>query len=159
MTMTLATKKLGTVTYTQADIIHFPEGLLGFETIKHYLLIKDNYHKLLYFLQAISEPDLCFILVYPCDLFPNYKIESDFSYPYTHHFAIVTHRELEAQTTVNLLGPIIIHKKNQTGWQIISSNNAFSTRHIIDIKNHAKSDQKPLLKLTSSQPLVSSLTP
>ncbi len=127
----LTSAKLGKLAYTPEDIIHFPQGLLGFEDIKHYLLLKTAQHSLFYFLQALSDETLCFVLVRPQECFKDYTLSCDAPSPYTHDFAIVTQREEEADPTVNLLGPVIINQTTRQGWQLISDHPTHHTRHVL----------------------------
>lgn len=72
--MQIATKFLGLKEIDEEKIITFKEGLLGFPDDKRFVLFPQPKTPFL-FLQSIEKPDLCFILVNPYVIKPDYLPE------------------------------------------------------------------------------------
>ena len=63
--MTLATPHLGELTFTEESIFHFPNGLIGFEDLKRYVLVKREELRPFIWMVALDEPDVSFALADP----------------------------------------------------------------------------------------------
>ena len=75
--MNIQTKYFDEVTISEADIITFPNGLLGFpdETKFIGLDIPDNPSFLV--LQSINDANIAFIVIPPYQLYQNYELKID----------------------------------------------------------------------------------
>lgn len=137
MTQQLTSAKLGLIKYDDNDIINFSTGLLGFEGLNQYLLIKNEGSDIFLFLQSIEEPGLCFILIDPKSVLPTYELCVDeaslvgMEDKHIWDFAIVTIPEDPQGMAMNLLGPVLIDIKNQIGKQVISLKPEYTTKHKI----------------------------
>ncbi len=132
--------RLGTVEYTQGDVIHFPQGLLGFEKKKDYILVeKEEYYPFVWMI-SVDDPGTSFILVNPLIFEPDYnpsiskrelnelQIESPQSLSM---YVIVTLNRDPGKTTANLCGPILINSEKKIGKQLVLLDDTYSTKHPI----------------------------
>ncbi len=127
----LHTGSLGPVEYTSEDVIDFPEGLPGFDSERHFLLIIRPEVAPVYFLQSLDSPSLLFVTVPVAAIDPAYelKVLPDY-YPILgwgesmpdpanlHVLAILCLPE-QGPTTGNLLGPVVIDLERRRGVQAI----------------------------------------
>lgn len=134
--MQIETTRFGTIEVEQGQMIHFPEGMLGFESANDFCIFNHAEGSPFIWMQSINEPDLAFVLVVPFDFFPEYDFDISQSDIDTIKledvaevavFTVVTISD--GNVTANLSGPIIMNSKNRHGKQIVLSNPTYKTRH------------------------------
>jgi flagellar assembly factor FliW len=118
-------------------VIHLPSGLLGFESIKRFLLTcagDGPFH----WLQAEKDPSLSFLVISPFEVTPQYA--PDIPNEDVRSLGIecpddvlllniVTIRP-NGVSTINLKGPIVINRFSKIGKQVIIGNStAYSVHH------------------------------
>ncbi len=137
--MKVNTKPYGLIDVDERQRIFFPYGILGFESLKDYVLL-DASQQPFYWLQSMDVVEIAFVLIDPRIFRPDYELEVDEeelkeigieSKDDILDFAIVTIPENTANMTANLQGPIIINKKTRVGRQSISTNPKWKVRHKI----------------------------
>ncbi len=111
--MKLKTFQFGEVEYTEDLIINFSSGLLGFENLKNYLLIKTD-DDIFYWLYSIERPEIAFPLIGALVLDENYPKINNFE-----PFGIVTLNNDPLKVTVNLKAPVYINQDAKSGYQKI----------------------------------------
>lgn len=137
--MKIKTKIFGEVEVSEKQRIFFEKGIFGFEDLHTFFLLDiPDSNGPFYWLQSDESLDIGFVVLTPETIMPDYKLqveksdlekidvqsESDILV-----FCIVTLYEDPAKNTVNLLGPIIINKRNLKAIQTISLNENYSVRH------------------------------
>ena len=123
-------------------VVHLPGGLLGFETVKRYVLASNCDEQPFYRLQAIDDPDLSFVVISPFEVMPEYQpdippedvrslgLESPDD---AMLFNIVTLRS-RGCSTINLKGPIVINRYSLVGKQVVISNACeYSVQHPLPV--------------------------
>ncbi|TGL60269.1 flagellar assembly protein FliW [Leptospira ognonensis] len=130
MPVTLHTKPFGTIEVDERQILHFSQGLLGFEKYTEYALIEENAESPFKWLQSTKESGLAFILIQPELFLTDYRpLVSDEelkeigleSWKDGIIFLIVTiPHDNPRGMTANLQGPVIINAKSGSGKQLIS---------------------------------------
>lgn len=143
--MKLHTKNFGEIEIDEQKIIDFPEGLLGFEEEKQFVIINaEDEESPFQWLQSVTNPDLAFVIINPFFVYPNYDIiipktaqkklkikeQKDVSL-----YSIVVVPENIEKMTANLLGPIIININEKLGKQVILDDNKYSTKHYVFKQN------------------------
>ena len=148
--MKLHTKNFGEIEIDEQKIIDFPEGLLGFEEEKQFVIINtEDEENPFQWLQSVTNPNLAFVIINPFFVYPNY----DIVIPKTAQerlkiqnkkdlciYSIVVVPENIEKMTANLLGPIIININKKLGKQVILDDNRYSTKHYIfkqDLKDRS----------------------
>jgi flagellar assembly factor FliW len=150
----VATKAYGLIDVDECQRISFPHGLLGFETLKDYVLL-DAERQPFYWLQSLDSEQVAFILINPFIFRPDYEADIDneelktigISDPGTALiFSIVTIPD-ESHMTANLQGPLIINRDIRRGLQTVLTDPRWRTKHDIlaelaAVNAAAKPDQR-----------------
>ena len=157
--MEIKTTRFGQVEIDENLIITLPEGILGFEDFKRYIIL-DHFDKESPFkwFQSIDDPSLAFVITDPLMFLPEYKAKvskkeigniklSDASKAVI--VVIVNIKRDHSEITINLQGPIVINPEGKLAKQVIIRESDYSVRHIIfskeqneTIVNKASNNQK-----------------
>ncbi len=134
--MVFESKNLGTIEYTQDDMVKFEKGILAFDDNKDFVLIR-NEETEFYYLQSLEDEQLTFILIDLKDAMPNYnpevaveqladlgEINSNLGI-----YNICTVQEEIKDLTVNLVGPLVINLDSRKGKQVIVANDEYSVKY------------------------------
>lgn len=139
--MKLNTMNFGEIEIDEDLILNFPEGLLGFQDEKQFIIINNEGEENPFqWLQSINSPELAFVIINPFLVDPNYdivipataqeKLELEDEKDIGLYSIVVVPEEVE-EMTANLLGPIITNTKNKLGKQVILDDNRYKTKHLI----------------------------
>lgn len=129
MTTTIQTSRFGSIEIEEDKIITMTTPLLGFEAERHFILLPHGPNSAFWWLQAVDNPNLAFVVIQPTIITPNY------------HPAIAPHLQEELQShdkgeleilviltipkgrpeamTANLLGPVILNPTKKLAKQIL----------------------------------------
>ena len=126
--MVVHTSRFGAVRIAADDVIQFPEGILGFNELRRFILLDDPSDEIFVWLQSCEEPGIAFPVLEPELFKTGYKIQL------TKHdletmklqtdeglrcFAIITIPQDPTLMTANLKAPIVIHVKSRLARQEI----------------------------------------
>lgn len=137
----IATRYFGEIEIEEEKIIHFEDGIPGFDEYKDYTIIYDiegEENPLFSWLQCVTEQGLAFPIVNPFrvrdDFDPVVEDEllkqlGEFETEDLAVFLLATVPADVAKTTVNMKAPLIINTKNRKGVQIIVENEDYEIRH------------------------------
>ncbi len=141
MSIKIQTKPFGEIEVNELQVIDFPDGILGFDFIKKFVILDaEDEGSPFKWMQAFDEKDLAFIIIRPIDFMDNYELvisQSDLDAVKAETaselivFAIVTIPENPEKMTANLQGPIIINPAKRLGRQAISMSDSYKVRHNI----------------------------
>jgi len=133
------TKAFGAIDVDERQKILFPYGILGFESLKSYVLL-DAAQPPFYWLQSLESPQIAFVLIEPRLFRPDFVLEvnpEELAEIDIHSpaealvFAIVTVPEDPRLMTANLQGPIVINRERRIARQLISIDARWQLRHPI----------------------------
>lgn len=139
--MKLNTRHFGEIQIDKVRIITFPEGLLGFEDKREFIIINSTEEGLPFqWLQSIDDPGLAFVIINPFLFRKDY--EFDISQSVVEMLKIEDQKDLIIYTivvipediskmTANLAGPIIINTNHKLGKQIVLEDKRYKTKHLI----------------------------
>ena len=138
--MKIDTKYFGNIEIGEEKIIHFENGVLGFEDYKDYTILYDNEKEKSFFswLQSIEESSLAFPIVNPFNVVENYnpQINDDMlesiggiSDEDTVVFLMATIPEDVKQASVNMKAPLIINASSRKGVQVIAEGQEYEIKH------------------------------
>lgn len=142
------TKPFGEIEINELQIIDFPEGILGFDFIKKFIIMDaEDEGSPFKWMQAFDEKDLAFVIIRPLDFMEEYELviaQNDLDTVKSDNidellvFAIVTIPENPRKMTANLQGPIIVNPVKRLGKQAISLSDRYTVRHNIldEMKKH-----------------------
>jgi flagellar assembly factor FliW len=134
----VATKAYGTIDINEKQRLCFPQGLLGFETFRDFVLL-DAERQPFYWLQSVDAEWVAFILINPFLFRPDYEVNvgneelADIGIDSPEKaliFSIVT-IPAEGPMTANLQGPLIINRDTRAGRQAILADPRWKTKHDI----------------------------
>jgi len=136
---TLSTKALGQIEIDPRQIVHFPDGLYGFDDFHEFALIEENPESPFKWLQSTADPGLAFIVIQPELFLKNPYLPAISSTELASLqaqkledciiFVIVTIPENQPEKmTANLQGPVLIHREKKIGRQVISTNDSHLVR-------------------------------
>lgn len=141
--MLVETKLLGEVEIQESDIMTFEQGLLGLTHLKQYTILPIEKDLPFLLMQSLEDVDVSFVLAYP------FAFKADYTYEISEEdreqlniqaeqdvvtYAIVTLNDSWAQSTMNLLAPIVLNVKEKLGKQIVLSNSeGYSLRHSLTV--------------------------
>ncbi len=129
-------KKITTLHFDEIEvedehIVHFEEGILGFENLKEYVLIVDDQTVPFKWLVSLDSPDIGFPLLSPWLVDADYNPGNDFNFDAEAFFVVVTLEDEHGKMTANLKAPIIINIEDKTGKQIILSTDKYPINRIL----------------------------
>jgi flagellar assembly factor FliW len=135
------TSRFGVVEAAPDSVIDLPEGLIGFERCRRFLVVSPDENSPLKWFQCLDDGTIAFPIVDPRELTPDYAptiSEGDAQElgltPDTPKivFAIVTIPKGDPRgLTANLLGPIVANSATRRGRQVIVADEQYGTRHPI----------------------------
>ena len=141
MKIKVDTKPFGEVEVDEAQVIDFPEGILGFDFIKQFVILDSGDDGSPFkWMQAFNEKSLAFVIIRPVDFMVSYDLiisQSDYETIKAEKndeilvLAIVTIPENPSDMTANLQGPVIINPVKRLGKQAISLSDRYTVRHRI----------------------------
>jgi len=135
----VATKAYGPIEINERQKIHFPSGLLGFESFKDYAIL-DAERQPFYWLQSLDVEQVAFVLINPFLFRPDYEMNIDneemlrigINDPAKALiFSIVTIPADESPMTANLQGPLVINRESRVGFQAVLTDSRWRTKHDI----------------------------
>ena len=130
-TRQVKTLHFGMISVEEDYIFHFENGLLGFDGLREFVLISDEETMPFRWLVSIDEPTISFPLLSPWLIDLSYKPGKQFDDPNFVLFSIVTLEDDMGNMTANLKAPIVLNISNQTGEQVILTNDKYSPMAII----------------------------
>lgn len=157
--MTVHTSRFGVISITDQDVIHFPEGLLGFNELHRFVLLDDPTDEIFAWLQSCQEPGIAFPLLEPELFANNYRVQL------TKHdlevlnlktqegiriFSIITIPADPTQMTANLKAPIVINVTNRKARQCVLQDNSLAIREPIFTRLQQRVVQNPGVAIKSN---------
>ena len=154
--MTVETTRFGTIEVIDADIITFPEGMLGFSKLHQYVLIERIDSSLFLWLQAMKKPSVAFPLLEPQIFEKNYTVKLDetdrktlklnSSLRFAKVFSIVTIPSDPTKMTANLKAPIVLNLKERLAKQVILHDQDYPIRQGIfnELQHHCTAAHRPI---------------
>ena len=136
--MVTDTKYFGEIEYESDELIHFADGLFGFEEEKDFLLLPFEETGTLFSLQSVATPHLTFVVIDPFSLTDEYapvlqpeelkslgveKSEDLF------YYTMCAMKDPISESTVNLKCPIAINEGTRQAVQVILENGPYFMRH------------------------------
>ncbi len=156
--MTVHTSRFGVISINNEDVIHFPEGLLGFNELHRFVLLDDPSDEIFAWLQSCQEPGIAFPVLEPELFSAGYKVQLTkhdleilklTTSEGTRSFSIITIPADPTQMTANLKAPIVINVANRVGRQCVLQDNSLAIRQPIFTLLQQRVVQNPTLTIKS----------
>ncbi len=138
--MIIKTTRFGQVQIEESDVLHFPEGILGFADLTKFVILDDPNDDIFAWLQSCEAGAVAFPVLEPELFAENYKInlaKTDFEslkladLSRSRLFSIVTIPEDPTLMTANLKAPIVINLDNKWARQCVLQDNSLAIRELI----------------------------
>ena len=153
--MNITTSRFGEIDAPEDIIIEMKKPVLGFEQLKHYVLIELEDFEPFKWLQSVKNPEVAFVVVNPLLFFPNYTVEvnpreieellvddpAD-----VHTYAVVTIPSDYTKMTANLQGPLLINTKTRLAKQLVLVNSRYKIKHhLFDLEKRATAPRREMI--------------
>jgi flagellar assembly factor FliW len=151
------TTRFGRVQVGNEDLITFPEGILGFNDLKKFILLDDPNDDIFAWLQSCETPDVAFPILEPELFLSEYQVvltKSDLEAlkladKKPRCFSIITIPEDPTLMTANLKAPIVINVQLRIARQCVLQDNQLAIRESIFTKLQQRVVQNPSLTIKS----------
>lgn len=156
--MQIQTSRFGVIELAEDDILSFPEGLLGFNSLRKFVLLDDPNDEIFAWLQSCENADVAFPVLEPELFAQDYNVElakNDYqalnltSFEGARAFTIVTIPEDPTQMTANLKAPIVINVKERLSRQCVLQDNGLAIREPIFSRLQQRVVQNPASPIKS----------
>lgn len=136
--MKINTSRFGELELNPEDIITFPEGLLGFESLKKYFVVDPGDSTLILWLQSIDDEKIAFPIIEPKIFKPDYVaklLPADLngldldSLSTAKLYSILTITNDVTQMSANLKAPVVINGNKKIAKQIVLQDSKLSVKH------------------------------
>ena len=136
--MKITTTRFGEVEVPDGEVYSFPEGLLGFQDVRSFVLMANPTGGPFRWLQATEIPSLAFVVSDPTLYFKDYQVGirkeemdaielADIGQGVV--MVIMTVPKDVTEITANLQGPVILNPGKKLGKQIVLADPKYQTRH------------------------------
>jgi flagellar assembly factor FliW len=128
--------RFGEVEYDPQNLLRFPEGLVGFEDLRDFIVMPNAKEGPLFWIQSVDDPAVAFVLTDPTNFFPDYAVlpnkteqhklgmrEQDECYA----LSVVTVHS-DRQVTLNLAAPVLFSPASNRAMQVIVEGAQYQSR-------------------------------
>ena len=114
--MEFLSERFGKIEYSEAEVLRFPQGLIGFPDMARFFVYAQEEVAPLAWLHSLDDSNLAFLIVDPFVFFPEYEVKVKLPAALRRQMGetadlrvlcIVTIHSDFARSTVNLLGPLV----------------------------------------------------
>ncbi|MFN3455667.1 MAG: flagellar assembly protein FliW [Pseudobdellovibrio sp.] len=154
--MVINTTRFGQIELKQEDTLVFPEGLLGFQDLRHFVLLDDPNDDIFAWLQSCELPSIAFPVLEP-EIFGQYysvtltkseqellKVKPEQKPTFMN---IITIPDDPTQMTANVKAPIVINMEARLARQCVLQDNNLAIREPIFVKLQSRVVQNPTVSI------------
>lgn len=130
--------RVAEVQSVQQKKIRFPKGLIGLENYRDFILAELPDQDLFWLLQSVEEEHFGLVVTNPFWFMPEYDFdltESEIELLGEKNnlevFVTVNVASTPEKITANLMGPIVVSRKNGIGFQLVVSNKKYTAQYIL----------------------------
>lgn len=156
--MKIQTTRFGPVELTSEDVLTFPEGLLGFNELRQFVLLDDPNDEIFAWLQSCENSAIAFPVLEPELFVDDYHIDlskNDLealelkSLEDCRCFTIITIPDEPTKMTANLKAPIMINIAKRMARQCVLQENSLAIREPIFSRLQQRVVQNPAVSIKS----------
>lgn len=134
--MLVKTTRFGELDVSESSLVEFPDGLIGLPGTRYLLIATDEQSPFLW-LQSIELPELALPVTIPWLFFSNYAVrvndedENALGVKNVEDIdvlCVVRATSMLEEFTINLAGPILIHRTSRRGRQIVNDEGSYAVR-------------------------------
>ena len=143
----LKTGRFGQISVNEDEVIHFPQGVIGFPKFTRFCLVDSGDDTLILWLQSLDDATLAFPVLEPKIFKPEYIVRLSaaemrelnlVNLKEAAVFNILTIPADLSQMTANLKAPIVINLKEKIARQVVLQENDYTLKHLMfkELKAH-----------------------
>lgn len=136
--MILETARMGQLEVSDEELLHFDQGLPGFENLRRFALLEIEEGLPYKWLQAVEDAEISLLVADPFVFYPEYDLQlseqaqqelkiTDASMAEV--WSVVTLASELKDATINLLAPIVLNREERLAKQLILHDNNYQTKH------------------------------
>ncbi|MDD2558259.1 MAG: flagellar assembly protein FliW [Desulfuromonadaceae bacterium] len=142
--MKIIQSRFGEVEYDPQTVLHFPQGLIGFEDLRDFVVMPNEKDGPLFWIQSVEDAQVALVLTDPTNFFPTYLVE-----PEAHeckalgmegedkcHALVVVTVDTERKVTLNLVAPVLFAPHSNRAIQVILENSGYSIQTPLPVVEH-----------------------
>lgn len=119
--------QFGEMDFEEKHVVYFPEGIIGFEECKKFLIVNDEGSEPFSWLVSLDDREISFPVIDPSLLQRDYP-ERFFGSESVTLFSVAAIKADLAQSTVNLKSPLVINNTDRTGKQVVLDTDVLDIR-------------------------------
>jgi len=128
--------RFGEVAYDPENVLTFPEGLIGFENLRQFIVMPNQKDGPLFWIQSVEDPSVALILTDPTNFFLGYQVVPEAGEKKKLQLAaeedcftlVVVTVYPDRQVTLNLMAPILFAPGSNKAIQVILENSDYSVQ-------------------------------
>lgn len=121
-------RQFGEIEYANDHVFSFPEGIIGFEQLRKFIVINDAEVEPFRWLVSIEDEDISLPILDPNFIDPLYEVTNQFGEGKT--VAVVASlKDPIEHSTVNLRSPLLFNPVERTAQQTILGNERYAIQH------------------------------
>ena len=122
----ICTTRFGSIRISTTDLIHFPQGLIGFEDCQRWILLGDSGNSAVGWLQSATHNDVAMAVISPRRFIPDYRFhisQQQLSQielnDLDRAFVLIVVAKTNGSLTANLKAPVIVNLDRRLGCQVV----------------------------------------
>jgi len=126
--MQIRSTRFGPIDTEPGDLLHFPEGLVGFADCRDWVLLADGQNEALAWMQSVDRPELSLAVVSPRRFVPSFQLRvarCELEPLKLDHLkgvrVLVIVGKTARSVTLNLKAPLVINLDRRLGRQVIAN--------------------------------------
>ena len=139
--------RLGKLAVDMDRVIHFPRGIIGFEECKKFTLLQLRDDSPFLILQSMTKPDLGLMVADPYKVKIGSAEQKILQVDDIHEIAVLVTVTIPPgkpeETSLNLMGPIIVNSKSRVGLQVPQVDAQHPARFAVGQKTQGDADAPP----------------
>jgi flagellar assembly factor FliW len=128
--------RFGEIEYSEENLLTFPEGLIGFENLRKFVVMPNEKEGPLFWIQSVEDPNVAFILTDPTNFFLDFRVVPDqrervkLELEETDECFVLTVVTVppDRKITFNLAAPILFAPKSNRALQVILEGTKYQSR-------------------------------
>ena len=129
--MQIQTSRFGKITIDENELLMMPQGLIGFETCRHWILIANPTNEDIAWLQSVGVPNVAIPVISPRRYAPEYRVQisqRDLSVLRLHNddklFVLTVVSKSGMTLTTNLKSPILLNATRKIAAQVVCTSDS-----------------------------------
>lgn len=136
--------RFGEIEYDPHAVLHFPQGIIGFEDLRDFVVMPNEKDGPLFWIQSVEDAQIALVLTDPTNFFPTYMVEAEeherkilgMDAEDTWHALVVVTVDTKHTVTLNLAAPILFAPHSNRALQVVLENSDYSVQTPLPMVEH-----------------------